>query len=106
MTIHGQQTEASIVQGIRMLLTTRGAWNMKVHGGPMGRAGIPDVIACYRGVFVAIEVKRPGAKPTPHQRRELDAIHSADGHAVIATSKHDVLELLARIDKETEWQRD
>lgn len=61
------------------------AW--KEHGGMYGTAGIPDVIACVNGRFVALEVKRPGNKPTPLQRATLEQIQKAGGLAAVVTSK-------------------
>lgn len=34
-------------------------WAFKTHGGMYGKAGIPDVIACIDGQFLAGEFKRP-----------------------------------------------
>jgi Holliday junction resolvase len=48
-----------------------------------GRAGIPDIIACYRGRFVAIECKAGKNKPTALQLRELGAIEDAGGFALV-----------------------
>jgi Holliday junction resolvase len=48
-----------------------------------GRAGIPDIIACYRGQFIAIECKAGKNITTALQRRELSAIESAGGYALV-----------------------
>lgn len=43
-----------------------------VHAGGwinLGSTGWPDVIACWRGRFLGVEVKRPGEDPSPAQRR-------------------------------------
>ena len=48
-----------------------------------GRAGIPDIIACYRGQFIAIECKAGKNKPTALQIRELRAIEDAGGYALV-----------------------
>ena len=49
--------------------------------GIYGQAGVPDIIACIKGRFVAIEVKRPGQKPKPIQVAFLDAINKKGGIA-------------------------
>lgn len=36
----------------------------KEHGGQYGTAGIPDIIACYKGKFIAFECKVGNNKPT------------------------------------------
>ena len=44
----------------------------KEHGGMYGTAGIPDIICCYKGQFVAFEVKTPDFGSYKHSRN-LDA---------------------------------
>ncbi|MCM8750408.1 hypothetical protein NET02_14755 [Thermomicrobiaceae bacterium CFH 74404] len=58
-------TEAEITAAVRDYLRLVGAWELKVLGGLGQRPGVPDVLACVQGRFVAIEVKRPGRRPTP-----------------------------------------
>jgi hypothetical protein len=54
--------------------------------GPFGRAGIPDIVACIKGDFWSIEVKRPGAVATPRQNKRMDQIRNADGKTVCGDS--------------------
>lgn len=50
--------ERDIVTAIlRLLRKTPNCFCWKEHGGMYGTAGIPDVIACINGRFVAFEVK-------------------------------------------------
>jgi Holliday junction resolvase len=49
----------------------------------MGRSGVPDVVCCYKGVFVGIECKAKNNKPTELQQRELAAIKQAGGVAFV-----------------------
>jgi Holliday junction resolvase len=86
--------ESEIVAKIRNLLKRGGIWHYKTIGSSFQRAGIPDLIACRDGRFVAIEVKVPGAKPTPKQQREMAEIRRSGGIAFTATSVHDVFEQL------------
>jgi Holliday junction resolvase len=51
------------------------------HG--YGRSGVPDIIACVNGHFLAIECKAGGNKPTALQLREIEHIHSCGGVAVV-----------------------
>ena len=48
-----------------------------------GRTGIPDIIACYRGQFIAIECKAGKNTTTALQRRELLGIQDAGGYALV-----------------------
>jgi len=47
--------------------------------GGYGKSGVPDIIVCYKGMFVAIECKANGNKPTALQLTQLDAIKKAGG---------------------------
>ena len=48
-----------------------------------GRAGIPDIIACYCGQFIAIECKAGKNTTTALQRRERGTIEDAGGSALV-----------------------
>lgn len=63
--------------------------------------GVPDILACYKGRFVAIEVKTNTGRPTALQLANIDLIKENGGYAIIARSEEEVLELLERIDNET-----
>jgi Holliday junction resolvase len=49
----------------------------------MGRSGVPDIICCVSGRFLAIECKAGDNKPTALQQRELKAIADAGGSALV-----------------------
>ena len=44
--------------------------------GIYAKAGVSDILACIRGRFVAIEVKKPGNKPSALQDNFINAINS------------------------------
>jgi hypothetical protein len=54
------------------------------------RAGWPDLTACHKGKFVAIEVKAPKGKLRKTQAQTLWALREADAIVVIARSVADV----------------
>lgn len=61
-------------------------WYFKSHGEPMQTRGIPDIIMCYKGLFVGMEFKimRHGkVEPTPYQEYNLDCIKKAHGFGMI-----------------------
>jgi hypothetical protein len=49
----------------------------------MGRAGIPDIICCANGRFLAIECKAGKGTTTALQEKELAAIRAAGGVALV-----------------------
>src|SRR3954468_3060897 len=60
--------EKTIVNRVILTIRSRGGFAFKLHGSPLQLSGLPDVISCYRGRFVAFEVKRDETKKaTPLQ---------------------------------------
>lgn len=56
------------------------------HG--YGRSGVPDIIACVNGRFLAIECKAGGGKLTALQVREIEHIRRCGGVAVVANEEN------------------
>ena len=56
------------------------------HG--MGRSGVPDIICCVAGRFLAIECKAGSGKTTALQDREIDAIRTAGGWAIVINEEN------------------
>ena len=54
----------------------------------MGRAGIPDIVACHSGKFIGIECKAGDNKPTALQERELNRILNAGGEAFVINEEN------------------
>lgn len=57
-------------------------------------AGFPDILCCYNGIFLALEIKTPTGKPTEQQSKVIDDINDSHGVARIVRSIEDVIEAL------------
>lgn len=81
-------------------LKARGAYVAKIHGGIYSQ-GIPDLLACYRGFFIAFEVKTPENKKgaTKLQQYNLKAIRRAGGYAYVARAASAVDKVCDAIDR-------
>ena len=91
--------EGKVKEAVKKHLKSLGIWYyMPVQNG-MGVVGIPDIIACWRGRFLAIETKAPGKRnnTTPNQDRVLAEILAHDGMAIVVD---DVSQLEAYMAKE------
>ncbi len=66
----------------------------KEHGGIYGTAGIPDIICCYRGKFVAFEVKTEQGRLSKLQETTIERIRLAGGVAVKVASLAEVKDIL------------
>ena len=64
--------------------------------GNFGRAGIPDIVGCHCGRFIAIECKAGKGKTTALQDRELARIGNADGlsYVVNEDNLHELKDLI------------
>ena len=71
------------------------AW--KTHGDAYSHKGIPDIIVCLNGRFVAFEVKTPSGKLTMLQQSTLTKINAAKGNAYKVTSLQEVQEYIEKI---------
>ena len=94
--------ERDIVIAIKIYLASLGSdvFFWKEHGGPYGTSGIPDIICCYKGRFLGLEVKLPGGKLTALQKRALDRINAAGGIARRVESVDDAKAVIAQADLE------
>ena len=66
----------------------------KEHGGLYGTSGIPDIIVCYKGKFLAFEVKNENGKLSKLQEITIEKIRKANGMAFKVTSLEEVKEIL------------
>ena len=75
-----KQFQTKVIKHLKSLPKT---WFFKVWGGGFQRSGIPDIIACVNGVFVAIELKAEVGKATELQMLNVRQINAAGGIAII-----------------------
>lgn len=68
---------------IKYLNSLPNTWFFKVWGGGYQKAGIPDLICCMSGIFVAIELKADDGKPTALQKFNINKINAAGGIGII-----------------------
>jgi Holliday junction resolvase len=85
-------------------LRKRGGRWVKIHGGdnPYQEVGIPDILGCYRGRAVAIEVKTPAGRLSVKQERFLAQWRKAGGYALVAQNVVEVKGLIESIDWEVD----
>ena len=93
--------ESEIVKQIKEYLKTlKGCFFWKEHGGQFGTAGIPDIIMCYKGRFVAFEVKNEKGKLTVLQAITIKQIQRAGGIAEVVRSVEEARTVIASITEE------
>ncbi|MDL2317712.1 VRR-NUC domain-containing protein [Eubacteriales bacterium OttesenSCG-928-A19] len=91
--------EKDIVNAImRYLKSVPGCFAHKEHGGMYGTAGLPDIICCYRGMYVAFEVKTEKGRLTKLQEVMIRRIREARGEAHKVTSVEEVQHILSTLE--------
>ena len=77
--------EGKVKAKVKAWLTARGIWHCTPIGSQFGSAGVPDVLCCWEGRFLGIEVKAPGKRGNTSdlQRRQLAGITASGGIAVV-----------------------
>ncbi len=92
--------EKAIVAAIlKYLKTVPKCFCWKEHGGMYGTAGIPDIICCIRGRFIAFEVKTESGKLTKIQEATIRKIKEAKGEAYKVTSVDEVKQILENLEE-------
>ena len=77
--------EGRVKDEIRKWLKEQGAYVFSPVQMGIGSRTL-DLLVCWRGFFIAIEVKRPGAKPTKLQYKIISDILTSGGYAFSADS--------------------
>ena len=75
--------ERKVKEKVVTVLKQHGAYYFFPATYGLGRAGVPDIIACHCGCFVAIECKAGKGTTTALQERELARIRDAGGVALV-----------------------
>lgn len=84
--------EAAIQRQIIKWLESNGAFVVKTV--TTNKSGVPDLLVCWFGRFIAIEVKRPTGKVTKLQEYKIGQINSAGGVAFVAYGAQDAIDKL------------
>ena len=80
---------------LKYLNSLPGCWAIKVISA--NQRGVPDIVGCCRGQFIALEVKSKGNKPSTIQQAQLKAIEAAGGIAAVVTSLQAVQALIEEL---------
>jgi hypothetical protein len=85
---------------VRDELKKAGALMIPYSAYPHGMPGVPDLLCCYRGIFLGVEIKRPeaGSQLTPRQLAVHHLIRQAGGYVVVARGREDAANAVRVID--------
>ena len=88
--------EQTIQKKIIKHLESIGAYVIKIVVAQ--RSGIPDLICCYRGKFIALEVKSETGKVSALQTYNIQKIKEQDGHAYVVRSVEEVKDIIKQLE--------
>lgn len=64
-------------------LKEREIYALNIHGGPFQERGISDILMCYEGKFIALELKANNNRPSEIQQFHLEEINKNKGVGLI-----------------------
>lgn len=73
----------------------------KIHGNQYQNAGIPDLLCCVEGLFIALEVKTARGETTPIQEFELKMIRNASGYVAVVRTVQEAIDAVREAISET-----
>lgn len=81
--------EAIVKNWVRYTLRNHlpGVYIANIHQSMYSHKGIPDLLVCYKGLFIGIEVKTETGRTSKLQNIELKKIEDADGITMVIYGK-------------------
>ena len=91
--------EAKVKKKVVNVLNSYGAYYFYPVTGGFGRSGVPDIVVCHLGFFIAIECKAGNNKPTPLQEAQMALIRKAGGVTMVVNEDniYDVTDTLQEL---------
>jgi len=92
--------ESELQAKMLKLIKARGGYTVKVIQASL--KGVPDILTCYRGLFIGIEVKLPETKnkASALQKHNIEEIKKAGGIAYVMWDLEHLEVLLDALDRE------
>lgn len=75
--------EKNFEKVVRNYLSSVGGWSVKFFANSYTTRGIPDLLCCVNGKFLAIEVKATNGRPSKLQETTIEQIKKAGGYGII-----------------------
>ncbi len=91
--------EKKVKRAVVAILKEFDAYYFYPVSGGYGMSGVPDIVCCFRGFFIAIECKAGANKTTALQDKNINAIRAAGGIAVVINEENidEIRDILQKI---------
>ena len=91
-----KRTEKQFENEVKSWLKDHGAWFLKTWSNGVQRAGIPDIFCCYKGKFIALELKTKNGVVSELQKHEIKKIREAGGYAMVMRDETEDFEIFKK----------
>jgi hypothetical protein len=97
---------------VKKFLKDKGCWFIKYWGGAaFTKAGIPDLLICCNGYFIAAEIKGDGGNPSDLQLYNIEQIEKAGGIGLVIypyqfNDFKRLIDELTRVKRHQKWDWD
>lgn len=100
MTRSGTNLERDFQKEVIDYLDNEGAYVLKTHVSSFQKQGEPDITCCYKGRYIAFELKRDkNSKTSKLQEYKIKLIRNAGGLAIRVDNLNQVKEVLYEISR-------
>lgn len=89
--------ETKLKNSITRWLKTQPVFFMKLHGGPLQLAGMPDLLVIVGGLAVFLELKAGRNEPTPLQRAMIRRLREHGAAAFVVRSLSEAQEAIDKV---------
>lgn len=80
--------EGKVKKQVKKILDDLGCYHFSPMMDGYGKSGVPDIIACYHGMFIGIECKSGKNEPTLLQKHNMDLIQRAGGYTIVVNESN------------------
>lgn len=93
------QPETNFQQRVQKLIRSRGGYCKKNWGSMVSAPGVSDITVCYKGLYITLECKIEGNKPSPAQGVHARNVNKAGGLTAVVWTIKEVELILDIIDE-------
>ena len=80
--------EGKVKKQVKKILDDLGCYHFSPMMDGYGKSGVPDIIACFNGMFIGIECKSGKNQPTLLQKHNMDLIQRAGGYTIVVNESN------------------
>ena len=91
--------ESDMKKEVKAYLKSKGAYVVPVANGAYAKMGDPDMVVCYKGIFIAIEGKTYEGRQSDWQKLRMEQVQKAGGIYAIIHSVDGARQLIEELDR-------